>query len=143
MFQSCLDKQTVIKQLFASCKSKEETYQKIIEIGQASPPLPAEYKIPENEVPGCQSIMHMHAYERDGKIYFEAESEALISCGLAALLTRVYSGEDAETIIKCPPDYLEDIGVSSSLSPNRANGLYSIHLKMKQIALQSLIKHSQ
>jgi cysteine desulfuration protein SufE len=143
MFQSCLDKQNAIKQLFASCKSKEETYQKIIEIGQASPPLLAQYKIPENEVPGCQSIMHMHASERDGKIYFEAESEALISCGLAALLTRVYSGEDAETIIKCPPDYLEEIGVSSSLSPNRANGLYSIHLKMKQIALQSLIKHSQ
>lgn len=141
MFKSCLDKQNEMKKLFSSCKTKEDTYQKIIEIGQSSPSLPEEYKVPENEVPGCQSVMHMHARQKDGKIYFEAESEALISSGLAALLTRVYSGEEPETIIKCPPDYLEEIGVSSSLSPNRANGLYSIHLKMKQIALQSLINN--
>lgn len=143
MFKSCLDKQSQIKRLFTNCKTKEDTYQKIIEIGQSSPSLPVQYKIPENEVPGCQSIMYLHAKHKDGKIYFEAESEALISCGLAALLTRVYSGEDPETIIKCPPDYLEEIGVSSSLSPNRANGLYSIHLKMKQIALQSMINNPQ
>ena len=71
---------------------------------------------------------------------FEAEADALISAGLAALLTQVYSGETPETILKCPPTYLDEIGISASLTPNRANGLYSIHLRMKQEALKLLMK---
>lgn len=140
MFESCIKKQQNVKKLFESCRSKEEIYQKIIEIGRSSPALEAEYKIPANEVQGCQSLMHMRAFLKNGKLFFEAESEALISSGLAALLTHVYSGEEPIVILKCPPDYLEEIGVSSSLSPNRANGLYHIHLRMKQIALETFME---
>ena len=135
MFETCQKKQEEIKTLFAKCTSKEEVYHVIMEIGRAAKPLAPEFKTEDNVVPGCQSIMYLHVHTENGRLFFEAESEALISAGLAALLTRVYSGELPETVLKCPPDYLDELGISASLTPNRANGLASIHLKMKQAAL--------
>ncbi len=139
MSDSFLQKQKEIKNLFIDCTSKEEIYQKIIEIGRANPPLKEAYKTEATIVPGCQSIMHLHSHLDNGKVFFAAESEALISSGLASLLTRAYSGEPPETILKCPPDFLEELGISASLSPSRSNGLYSIHLRMKQDALKFLM----
>lgn len=139
----CLKKQEEMRQLFRACPSEETRYQKIIELGRAAAPLPTEFKIPENIVKGCQSIMHMRTHEEGGKLYFQAESEALISSGLAAILIAVYSGEEPETILTCPPTFLEDLGIAASLSPSRANGLYSIHLRMKQDALRVLVKSSK
>lgn len=142
MFQSCLDKQNQIKKLFSSCHSKEEKYLKIIELARENPSMDPKYKIRENVVPGCQSTMYLRSYMKDGVVLFEADSEALISSGLAALLIQVYSGETPETLLKCPPDYLEELGISASLTPNRANGLYHIHLRMKQDALKLLVEAS-
>ena len=139
MFESCLARQERMKGLFSSCLSDEEKYEKIICMGKANHPLSEEYKVPGNIVPGCQSRMYLQSTFRDGKVFFEAESDALISSGLAVILIDVYSGETPETILKCAPDYLEALGLSTSLSPSRANGLYSIHLKMKQEALKHLI----
>ena len=82
----------------------------------------------------------MRAHWVNDKIIFEAESDALISAGLAALLTQVYSGETPEVILKCPPSYIEELGINSSLTPNRASGLYSMHLQMKQEALKLLVE---
>ncbi len=138
-FASCLEKQKKILTIFSSYSTDEERYQKIILIGKDTPPLESLYKTPENIVPGCQSRMYLRSFTKDGKIFFEAESDALISSGLAALLIAVYSGETAETILTCPPTYLEGLGLSTSLSPSRANGLYSVHLKMKQEALRHLM----
>lgn len=142
MFTSCLQKQNQIKELFLSCSSEEAKYQKLIELGRLLPRLKNADKVPENIVKGCQSTMYLHTYAKDGKVIFEAESDALISSGLAAILLRVYSDETPETILKCPPTFLEELGISASLSPNRANGLYSIHLRMKQEALKILLKKS-
>lgn len=139
MFESCLQKQNEIRALFSACKSEEEKYEKIIELGKEAKRLSHENKSEENLVPGCQSIMHLYSYLREGLVYFEAESDALISSGLAALLTKVYSGEPPETVLKCPPDYLQELQISTSLTPHRANGLYSIHLKMKQDALKLMM----
>lgn len=139
MFESCLQKQRQVKDLFAACANEEARYNKIIELGRALPRLDATYKLPENIVKGCQSTMFMRSSLKDGLVFFEVESDALISAGLAALLLMVYNGESPETIIKCPPDYLVDLGISASLTPNRANGLYSLHLRMKQDALKLLI----
>jgi cysteine desulfuration protein SufE len=143
MFESCLTKQKEIKELFASCPSLEEKYQKIIELGRFQPSLEARDKTPDNIVKGCQSTMYLHSFLREGRIFFEAESEALISAGLAALLIRVYSGESPEVILKCPPQYLEDINISANLTPSRANGLYSIHLRMQQDALRFLLNQDE
>ena len=143
MFESCLKKQERVKELFAECKNLDERYQKIIELGRSQPSLAAEFKVPENLVRGCQSQMYMHAYMRDGVVIFEAEADALISQGLGALLVLVYSGETPETILKCPPTYIEELQITASLTPNRANGLSSMHLRMKQDALKLLMQDNK
>lgn len=139
MYETCLEKQRQIKELFSQCASEDLRYQKLIELGRELSPLSASFKIPENLVKGCQSTMFLHSYMSEGKMFFEADSDALISAGLAAILLRAYNGETPEAVLKCPPNYLEDLGISASLTPNRANGLYSIHLKMKQDALKFLV----
>lgn len=140
MFDSCLEKQRKIKELFLACPSEEAKYEKIIELGRLQSPLAPTYKIPDNLVKGCQSQMYLHSYWSDDHIIFESESDALISAGLAALLVQVYSGESPEAILKCPPKYLDEIGINSNLTPNRASGLYSMHLRMKQDALKMLVE---
>lgn len=140
MFDSCLEKQQQIKDIFLACASEDAKYEKIIELGQQQTPLADIYKTNENLVKGCQSQMYLRAYWADDKVMFEAESDALISAGLAVLLTKVYSGESPEVILKCPPTYLDELGIQASLSPNRANGLYNIHLRMKQDALKMIVE---
>lgn len=140
MFESCLEKQCQIVEIFLACPTEEAKYEKIIELGRQQIPLKSQYKTAEYLVKGCQSQVYLHSYLQIGKIIFETESDALISAGLAILLTKVYSGETPEVILKCPPTYLDEIGVSSSLTPNRANGLYSMHLRMKQDALKILVE---
>lgn len=142
-FQSCMDKQKQVKALFAQCPNEEAKYEKIIELGRQHPLLAAAYKTPENIVKGCQSIVYMRGYMQGDAVVFEGESEALISSGLAMILIKVYSGETPEAILKCPPTYLEELGISASLTPNRANGLYSIHLRMKQDALKFLMEREK
>ncbi len=138
-FKDCLVNQERVKELFAGCRSDEERYKVLIELGRNVRPLEEKYKVPENVVPGCQSVMHLHAWKEGDCVFFEAESEALVSSGLAQILIRVYSGLKPEVILKCPPDFLHELRLSQSLSPTRANGIYSIHLKMKQEALRLLL----
>lgn len=140
MYTSCLNKQRHLKSLFNDCACEESKFKKIIELGRQQPDLDSQHKTPENIVKGCQSTMYLHSQHTADGIIFNASSDALISAGLAALLIQVYSGETPEAILKCPPDFLDELGVSASLTPSRANGLYSIHLKMKQEALKFLIK---
>lgn len=136
MFQSCLNKQKEIKELFQDCQTPEAKYQRIIELGRKQPHLDCKDKCETNLVKGCQSQMYLCSCLCGDKVVFNAESDALISSGLAALLCKVYSNESPEAILKCPPSYLDELGISASLSPNRANGLYSLHLRMKQDALK-------
>lgn len=144
MFTSCFNKQLHVKALFQDCLNEEAKYKKIIELGRQQPPLDAQHQVPDNLVKGCQSTMYLHSQSHGKDISFSASADALISSGLAALLIIVYSGESPETILKCPPHFLEDLGINASLTPSRANGLYSIHLKMKQDALKFLlIQNSQ
>ena len=142
MYDSCMAKQAAVKSIFENISSPEGRYEKIIEFGKNLPKLNEAFKIPEHLVSGCQSQTYLKAFAEDGLIYFEVGSDALISAGLAAILLNVYNGETAETILKCPPKFLDEIGISASLTPSRANGLYSIHLRMKQEALKLLIASS-
>ncbi|MBX3719727.1 MAG: SufE family protein [Parachlamydiales bacterium] len=138
-FESCLAKQKQLKLLFEPLSTSEQKYQKLIELGQSLPFFSDAYKLPENLVKGCQSQMHLHAQlSSEGKIIFTAHSDALISRGLAALLLAIYSDEFPEVVLTCPPSCLDAIGIQSSLSPSRSNGLASLHLRMKQEALKLL-----
>lgn len=128
--------------LFSSCTTPESKYQRLIELGKRLPPLNPAYKSPELIVNGCQSIVYLRSYLENDKFYFEAESEALISSGLAFLLITAYSGESAEHILTSPPLFIEEIGLNTSLTPGRSNGLASIYLRMKQDALKFLITNT-
>jgi cysteine desulfuration protein SufE len=139
MFESCRVKQEEVKKLFASAASPEEKYQVLMDLGKRQVHLAPEDKTEENRVHGCQSITYLKATFENGKSYFHTESDALISAGLGQILTMVYSGESPEVILTCPPTYLEELGIHTSLSPGRANGLASIFTKMKQEALKHYI----
>ncbi len=130
-----------IKKIFIPL-SLEERYHQLIEMGRGLPPFPEHLKIPDKIVSGCQSTLYLHASLIDDKLFFEAWADALISAGLAALLIAAYSGETAETILKSPPDFLGELDIFTSLSPNRSNGLAQIHLRMKQEALKSLLLYN-
>ena len=135
MFDSCRAKQEKMKKLFAAASTLEEKYQVILDLGRQQTALAPEDRIERNRVRGCQGLTFLKTTLNDGKITFQTESDALISSGLGQLLTMVYSGEEPETILKCPPTYLEELGIYASLSPGRANGLASIFQKMQQEAL--------
>jgi len=139
VFTSCLKKQDAIKALFAECPDTDSRYFRLIELGRELPPFPEEGKGPDNLVKGCQSTTYLHCVMQEEAVMVEAASDALISAGLAALLIHVYSGERPEVFLQCAPTYLEEIGIYTSLTPNRANGLASMHLHMKQQALKLLV----
>lgn len=132
-------KVSTIKKIFQPL-SLEERYAALIELGRKLPPFPHEYKTEQFLVRGCQSALYLHADYRAGKIYFTAHADALISAGLAAILIMAYSEQPPEIILTCPPDFLTELGIAASLSPNRSNGLAHIHLRMKQEALKALLK---
>jgi cysteine desulfuration protein SufE len=125
-----------LKKKFSNCVTPEQRYNKLMEMGRALPPFPEELKTSTHLVQGCQSILHLHAKLEDGKVFFSASADALISAGLAAVLIAVYSGEAPEIILKHSPKFLQELGISTSLSPNRSNGLAHIHLRMRQEALR-------
>jgi len=137
-FDSCLSKQGRIKEIFLLCSTPEMRYTKLIELGSELPHFDLDWKRPENLVSGCQSEMHIKTLQVDGKLFFYAHSDSLVSKGLAYLVVSVYSGEPAPTIFSCPPTYLDEIGISKALSPGRSNGLASLLLRMKQEAIKSV-----
>ena len=128
-----------LKKRYFALASSEEKYIEIIEMGRKLPPLTPEAKKEENLVRGCQSRLYLHSWIEQGKIFFAAEADALISAGLAALLIDVYSGEAPEAVLKNPPDFLHELGIYASLSLNRSNGLAHIHLRISQDALKFLV----
>jgi cysteine desulfuration protein SufE len=86
-------------------------------------------------IKGCQSKVWLHSYVKDGKVFFEADSDAIITKGIVALMIRVLSGHDADEIVKAPLNFIEQIGLKSHLSPTRANGLAAMVKQMKLDAL--------
>ena len=110
----------------------EERYKHLIDIGKKMPAMDESNRIPENIVKGCQSQVWLHAdLNPDGKIYFQADSDATIVKGIVALLVGVYTGSTPDEILTTKPTFLEDIGLREHLSMSRANGLNSM---MKQVA---------
>lgn len=140
LFSSCLSKQHKVRELFSTASSPEEKYQIIIDLGKKARRFSPEEKTEERRVKGCQSLTFLKAELVGEKCFFEIDSEALISAGLGQLLTLVYNGEPPEAVIKCPPKYLEDLGIVTSLSPSRSQGLANMFARMKLEAIKFLTK---
>lgn len=141
-YASCLEKQQKLSALFASYATPDARYQKIIELGRTLPPYPPHLMTPDHIVSGCQSIVYLASTLENGRIQFQIHSEALISAGLAALLLAIYNDETPEAVLKCPPAFLDQLGIHASLTPGRSNGLSSMYLRMKQEALKYLLRTS-
>jgi cysteine desulfuration protein SufE len=113
----------------------DDKYAYIIELGKKLPPMPEQYKTEENIVKGCQSKVWLHAYNKENKVFFLGDSDALIVKGLVALLIKVLSGQTAEDIAQSNLFFLEKIGLQQHLSMTRANGLASMIKQMKAYGL--------
>lgn len=116
---------------FSQVATWEDRYKKIIERGRHLGDLPEAMKQEQFKVRGCQSQVWLHAsLDEQGRVVFQADSDAMIVKGLVALLLDVYSGARPEEILATPPQFLNDLGLAAHLSPSRANGLFAM---VKQI----------
>ena len=110
-------------------------YQLLIDLGNEQQPLDDKYKTSDNLIDGCQSRVWLQADYRDGRIYFTAESDALIVKGIIALLIRVLSGHTPQEIIDADLYFIDRIGLKEHLSPTRSNGLLAM---IKQIRMYAV-----
>ena len=112
-----------------------DRYQLLIDLGGEQEPLPVEFKTDNNLIEGCQSRVWLQADFVDGKVFFRAESDALIVKGIVSLLIKVYSGRTPDEILDNEPYFVEAIGLKEHLSPTRSNGLLAMIKQMKLYAL--------
>lgn len=112
-----------------------DRYQLLIDLGSEQPPLDAKYKTEQNLIEGCQSRAWLQADLIDGRIHFQAESEALIVKGMIALLVRVLNDQTPQDILDADLYFIEKIGLREHLSPTRSNGLLAMLKQMKLYAL--------
>lgn len=113
----------------------DDKYGFIIDMGKNLTGLDEEFKTEENIIKGCQSQVWLHAFLKDDKIVFEAESDAIIVKGIVAMLLRVFSNQTPDDIVNADIFFMEKIGMAKHLSPTRANGLVAM---IKQIKLYAL-----
>ncbi len=112
-----------------------DKYAYLIEIGNGMPAMDERYKTDDNLIKGCQSRVWFYPEMRDGLLYFTADSDAIITKGIAALLVRVFSGQKPEAIAKADLGFIDEIGLTQHLSPTRSNGLLSMVRQIKMYAI--------
>ena len=116
-----------------------ERYEYIIELGKSLPIINDEYKLDENLIKGCQSKVWLFSELENDTVKYTADSDAILTKGIAALLLRVYSGQKPADILTAETKFIDEIGLKEHLSPTRANGLVSMvkQIKMYAIAQQT------
>jgi len=130
-----LETQAQIVKEFDQLIDWEDKYKRIIDLGRKLAPINELYKTEKYKLSGCQSQVWINAKLEDGKIFFEADSDAAIVKGLIALLIKVYSGHTPDEILSSPPEFVKKIGIDNHLSPTRKNGLGAM---MKQIQMYAV-----
>ena len=120
---------------FSDVEDWMDRYAMIIDLGNSLPPIDDSYKTPEHLIEGCQSRVWLNAEERDGKVYFTADSDAIIVKGIIALLIKVLNGHTPDEIINADLHFINDIGLGEHLSPTRSNGLLAMVKQMRAYAL--------
>jgi cysteine desulfuration protein SufE len=110
-------------------------YEHIIEMGKSLPMIDEKYKTEDRLIKGCQSKVWLHSEWKDNKIFFTADSDAIITKGLVAMVVRVLSGYTPDEIVNAKMEFINQIGLTQHLSPTRANGLVNMIKQMKLDAL--------
>jgi len=112
-----------------------ERYEYIIELGKSLPIIDEKYKTDENLIKGCQSKVWLNAEQQEDKVVFTADSDAILTKGIIAIMIRVFSNQSPQTILEASTDFIDEIGLKEHLSPTRANGLVSMIKQIKMYAL--------
>ena len=112
-----------------------QRYEYIIELGKSLPLVDEQYKTDENIIKGCQSKVWLHGEQNSEKVVFTADSDAILTRGIIAILIRVFSNQTAQDILESDTHFIEEIGLKEHLSPTRANGLVSMIKQIKMYAL--------
>ena len=119
-----------------------QRYEYMIELGKSLPLIEEKYKTEDNIIKGCQSKVWVHAEMKEDKVEFTADSDAIITKGIIAILIRAFSGQHPTDIIKADTNFIDEIGLKEHLSPTRANGLVSMikQIKLYAVAYQTQLK---
>ncbi len=141
--QTIISAQEEVIDEFSMFDDWEERYQYMIDLGKSLPIIEEQYKNDDNIIKGCQSKVWVHAEMNNGKVVFTADSDAIITKGIIAILVRVFSNQSPKAIIEANTDFIDKIGLKEHLSLTRANGLVSMikQLKMYAIAYQTQLKN--
>lgn len=124
---------------FSFFEDWEQRYEYLIELGKSLKSLPDEVKTEDKVIKGCQSTVWLDGKMEGDKLYFQADSDAILPKGLAALLVRIYNGQNPTDILNSNTEFIQKIGLQEFLSPTRANGLLAMvkQFKFYAIAFQS------
>ena len=120
-----------------------DKYALLIDLGKELKPLDEELRIKQNLIDGCQSRVWVHANYDNGKIYFQGDSDAILTKGLISLIIRAYDGQSPDDILNNQPNFINEIGLSEHLSPTRSNGLNSMIKQIKLYAMAFKVKNKQ
>ncbi|WP_396139798.1 SufE family protein [Flavobacterium sp.] len=112
-----------------------QRYEYIIDLGKSLPLIDEQFKTEDNIIKGCQSKVWVHAEQQGEKVVFTADSDAILTKGIIAILIRAFSNQKAADILEANTDFIDKIGLKEHLSPTRANGLVSMVKKIKMYAL--------
>ena len=129
------DIQEEIVDEFSMFDDWDERFQYVIDLGKSLPLIDPQYKVEENTIKGCQSKVWPHAEMQDGNVVFTADSDAIITKGIIAILIRAFSNHKPADILEADTQFIDAIGLKDQLSPTRANGLVSMVKQIKMYAL--------
>ncbi len=138
--QTIQETEDEITEEFSLFDTWEDKYEYIIDLGKKLEPLDPKYKIDEYKIKGCQSQVWLIANEKEGRIFFKADSDAVIVKGLVSMLIRVLSGHTPKEILDATLEFIDKIGMKNHLAQTRSNGLLSMVKQMKNYALAYQVK---
>lgn len=127
---------------FSLFDSWDDKYEYIIDLGKKLAPLDEKYKTDENRVRGCQSTVYLVADYKEGRVYYKAESDAVIVKGLISMLIRVLTGQKPDDVVNAPLNFINEIGMMTHLAQTRSNGLLAMVKQMKNYALAFKLKEA-
>ena len=134
-YKTIAEREEEITYDFSLFDSWEEKYEYIIDLGKKLAPLDDQYKKEENIIKGCQSTVWLVSDFKDGKVFYKADSDAVIVKGLVSMLIKVLSGHEPDKILNAKLDFIKDIGMMTHLAQTRSNGLLSMVKQIKNYAL--------